>query len=119
MTAVETEGIWCYNMKAMMSIEEISKKLESLRQNKAILKVILFGSYARGEVSRKSDMDLVVIMDTDKRFFDRYEQCNELYDIFDAGLDLLPYTQEEFSRISHRSFIKTIIEEGVVVYESS
>ena len=101
-----------------MSIEEISKKLEPLKKNKAIHKVILFGSYARGDVSRKSDMDLVVIMDTDKRFFDRYELCDELYDIFDTGLDILPYTAEEFSRISHRAFIKTIIKEGVVVYES-
>jgi predicted nucleotidyltransferase len=101
-----------------MSIKEISKKLAPLKKNKAIRKVILFGSYARGDVSRKSDMDLVVIMDTNKRFFDRYELCDELYDMFDTGLDILPYTDEEFSRISHRAFIKTIIKEGVVVYES-
>ncbi len=101
-----------------MSIDEIRDKLRVLTNNRAIRKVILFGSYARGDVSRRSDMDFAVIMDTDKRFFDRYELCDELYDIFDTGLDILPYTEEEFSRISHRSFIKTIIKEGVVVYES-
>lgn len=102
----------------MMSIGEIREKLSVLKDNKAIRKIILFGSYARGDVSRKSDMDMVVIMDTDKRFFDRYELCDRLYDLFDTGLDIFPYTEEEFSRISHRPFIKTIKKEGVLVYES-
>ena len=102
----------------MISIDEIKNKLQLFKENKAIRKVILFGSYARGDVSRKSDMDLVVIMDTDKRYFDRYELCDRLYDMFDTGLDIFPYTDEEFSRISHRAFIKTIIKEGIVVYES-
>lgn len=102
----------------MMTVNEISKKLKILKDNKAIRKVILFGSYAKGDVSRKSDMDLAVIMDADKRFFDRYDLCDELYDIFDTNLDIFPNTKEEFSRISHRPFIKTIIKEGIVVYES-
>lgn len=113
------EKVWreCYNI-SMTAIDEIRDKLKVLKGNRAIRKVILFGSYARGDVSRRSDVDLAVIMDTDKRFFDRYDLCGELYDLFDAGLDIFPYTEEEFSRISHRPFIKTIINEGVVVYES-
>ena len=102
----------------MLTIEEIRRKLNVLHKNKVIQKVILFGSYARGDVSRKSDMDLVIIMDTDKRFFDRYNLCDDLYEIFDNSLDIFPYTKDEFSRISHRPFIKTIIKEGIVVYES-
>ena len=102
----------------MTAIDEIREKLRVLKGNHAIRKVILFGSYARGDVSRKSDLDLAVIMDTDKRFFDRYDLCGELYELFDTGLDIFPYTEEEFSRISHRPFIKSIIKEGVVVYES-
>jgi len=102
----------------MISLYEIKEKLKVLNKNDYIRKVILFGSYAKGDVSRKSDMDLVVIMETDKRFFDRFELCNDLYDLFDTGIDLLPYTREEFDNISHRHFIKTIINEGIVVHES-
>jgi predicted nucleotidyltransferase len=102
----------------MISINEIKRKLTVLNENQVIRKVVLFGSYARGDASRKSDMDLVVIMNTNKRFFDRFELCDRLYDIFNTGLDIFPYTEEEFSRISHRPFIKTIIKEGIVVYES-
>ncbi len=105
-------------MDMMMTVQEVRQRLGILRGIPAIRRVILFGSYARGDASRKSDMDLVVIMDTDKRFFDRYELCDPLYDIFGIGLDILPYTEAEFSRISHRSFIQTILKEGVVVYES-
>ena len=101
----------------MIAVDEIRERLNVLKENKAIRKVILFSSYARGDVSRRSDMDLVVIMATDKRFFDRYDLCDQLYDIFDTGLDILPYTEQEFSRISHRPFIKSIIKEGIVVYE--
>lgn len=102
----------------MITVNEICEKLKVLKNNKAIRKVILFGSYAKGDASRKSDMDMAIIMDTDKRFFDRYDLCNELYDLFDAGLDILPYTEEEFERISDRKFIQSIIKEGIVVYES-
>ena len=102
----------------MMSIKEIKGKLSVFKENRDIHKVILFGSYARGDVTRKSDMDLVVIMETNRRFFDRYELLDRLYTLFDTGLDIFPYTETEFSRISHRPFIKNIIKEGIVVYES-
>ncbi len=102
----------------MITVNEIKSRLKPLNQNKFIRKVILFGSYAKGDVSRKSDIDLVVIMDTDKRFFDRFELCNELYDLFDTSLDILPYTLSEFNQISHRGFIKSIIRGGIVVHES-
>ena len=47
-----------------------------------------------------------------------YDQLELLYGMFDVSLDILPYTEDEFSRISHRAFIKTILREGIVVYES-
>ena len=102
----------------MTGIDELREKLAVPRGDPVIRKIILFGSFARGDESKRSDMDLVVIMDTDLRFFDRVDLCNALYGIFDTGLDILPYTATEFSKISHRPFIKNIIDEGVVIYES-
>ena len=51
----------------MISIDEIREKLKVLKGNRAIRRVILFGSYARGDVSRRSDMDLAVIMDDQRQ----------------------------------------------------
>jgi predicted nucleotidyltransferase len=38
-----------------------------------IVKAILFGSVARSEASPRSDVDLILVQRTEKRFFDRYE----------------------------------------------
>ena len=78
----------------------------------------MFGSVAQGKATRKSDLDLMIVMKTDKRFFDRYEQFDEIHQIIDdKSVDLLIYTPEELIKISHRSFIKRILHEGVTVYE--
>lgn len=53
---VEIESIGCYNM-GMMPIKEIREKLTVLKEKRDILKVILFGSYARGDVTKKSDKE--------------------------------------------------------------
>ncbi len=60
-----------------MSIDEIKEKLSVLKENPDIHKVILFGSYARGDVTRRSDMDLVVIMDTP--FSEEARKLDRLY----------------------------------------
>jgi len=60
----------------------------------------------------------MIIMDTDKRFFDRYDDFLELYQIVGRrGLDLLIYTPEELEPISHRRFIQAILREGKTLYE--
>ena len=81
-------------------------------------KVILFGSYSRGSETRKSDLDLMIVMNTDKRFFDRYEQFEPIQTMIkNRSVDLLIYTPEELSHIAHRPFIRQILAEGRVIYE--
>jgi hypothetical protein len=61
----------------------------------------------------------MIITETDKRFFERYEQFDRVHDIInDRAVDLLIYTADELSRISHRPFIKQILSEGETIYES-
>jgi predicted nucleotidyltransferase len=59
-----------------MKSEEIKRLRSSMapifRRNK-VFKVVLFGSAARNTKTKKSDIDLMIVMDTDKRFFDRYD----------------------------------------------
>jgi predicted nucleotidyltransferase len=82
-------------------------------------KALLFGSWARGTQTRGSDIDMMVISgDSGKRFFARYDDYDALYDAFGGvGLDLLIYTDRELKAMEDRSFIKTIVREGVVIYE--
>jgi predicted nucleotidyltransferase len=83
-----------------------------------VKQVIVFGSAARQTATRKSDLDLMIIMETEKRFFDRYEAFDQVfYLIKDKSIDLLIYTPEELERISSRPFIRTILKEGRILYE--
>jgi uncharacterized protein len=85
-----------------------------------IRQAILFGSIAAGRQTKKSDIDLILIQDTDKPYFDRFEGL--LRDLYEAlpgrDLEVFIYTPEELRRISHRKFIRRALQEGKVVYES-
>lgn len=76
---------------------------------------MLFGSFASGEISSSSDIDLIVVKKTDKRFLDRLD---EFYEDTDVAMDILVYTPEEFEQIRRRSFIKKAFEEGIIIHES-
>jgi predicted nucleotidyltransferase len=81
-------------------------------------KILLFGSVATGETTEWSDVDLVVIKDTEKSFLDRTKEVIQLIQPC-IGVDILVYTPEEFARLfQERRFIRDeIIGKGKVLYE--
>jgi len=94
--------------------QSLRKIVEKLEKDKSVKLVLLFGSMARGDVGRWSDIDLIVVK-TDKKFLDRLD---EIYKDADVAMDVLVYTPEEFERMKNRSFIRKAIEEGKVLYEA-
>jgi uncharacterized protein len=80
--------------------------------------VILFGSAARGEAGDGSDIDLVVVADSEAGFFDRIGQAMDLYR-GEREINVLVYTPHEWQRMlaEGRRFILTIVAEGVVLYD--
>jgi uncharacterized protein len=102
-------------------LTEVQAQLLPVLKKHRIQKAIVFGSIARGDASPRSDLDLLLVQQTDKRFFDRYDGL--LYEIGSAivphrELDVLIYTPQELENIAHRQFIATILSEGKVIYES-
>jgi predicted nucleotidyltransferase len=81
-------------------------------------RVILFGSWARGDEDEYSDLDLVIIKETQERFLDRLERVYELVKPTFA-MDVLVYTPQEFAKMQERDnpFIEMVLKEGVVIYE--
>ena len=99
-------------------IERIKKLLLPVFMESKTKKAYLFGSFSKGTQTRKSDVDLMIITETDKRFFNRYDDYEKIQQILaDQSVDMLIYTPDEISKISHRVFIKRILEEGVILYE--
>ena len=96
---------------------ELERVTKMLRKDKEIRSIMLFGSLARGDVSEKSDIDLIIIKNTKKKFLDRLD---EIYSTLvpNVALDILVYTPEEFKAMKNRSFIMGAMEEGKILYES-
>ena len=105
----------------MDSLTEINRQLKPIFESHNILRAIVFGSFARRDVTKYSDLDLIVIQNTNKHFLDRYDVL--LTEITAAiqprTVDLLIYTPEELDSLAGRPFIGTAIKEGKVIYESS
>jgi predicted nucleotidyltransferase len=82
-------------------------------------KVILFGSQARGEQDEWSDVDLIVVYETDKRFLDRLEELYAMWDL-PLAVDILAYTPQEFARMSRESaFVADAAANGRIVFEAA
>ncbi len=103
---------------APASLDQIRPRLAAFCAGHGITRAIVFGSYARGTQTRRSDLDLVIVMDTQKRFLDRYEDVKDIHDHLPGiHVEMLIYTEEELSAIAHRPFMRQILREGVVVHE--
>lgn len=106
-----------------MTINDIQNKIASFSpHHPEIVKVILFGSFARGTDSRHSDIDLIIIMDTGLPLFERYKCIHrEILDVLRPySVEFFIYTPGEFDRMvaSGNSFMRRVLKEGRVLYES-
>ncbi len=83
-------------------------------------RIILFGSAARGEVDQWSDVDLIVVMQTEKRFLDRLEGAYLRWTL-PVAVDILVYTPEEYQTMldEENPLVREAITHGIVLYEKS
>ena len=81
-------------------------------------KIILFGSWARGERDAHSDIDLLIIQESSLSRPQRYAQVRRLFWGMGIPMDILVYTPEEFARYQSvpGSFTYTVAREGKVLY---
>ncbi len=96
----------------------IQKIVRRLKQYKP-LKVVLFGSAARGQTDEHSDLDFVVIKSTRKTFLARMVEIARLLGRKAGKVDVFVYTPREFRRMIEweSPFIENVLREGKVVYE--
>lgn len=97
---------------------ELSRCLDLLTRHYAPHCIYLFGSMAGGALSPWSDLDLVMVVDTDERFLERTRQVMELLRPR-VGVDVLVYTPAEFEQMRARGmFVNTeVIDKGLLLYE--
>jgi len=103
----------------------ISKIIQSLA-GLNIYKIILFGSYANNTATEDSDIDLVVILDTEEfaktvnERLNRKQPVNKALHIirYDYAMDIIVYSKGEFEYLDkmESDFVKEIKSTGIELY---
>src|SRR5438132_12179405 len=76
--------------------QTLQRILSALEEHYQPEQVIVFGSLASGHITETSDLDLLIVKETDKRFFERIKDVVKICD-YDIGVDFLIYTPEELN----------------------
>ena len=98
-------------------LDDIVRRIVEVAQPE---KIILFGSAARGDMNRHSDVDLLVV----KEGMHRRDMAGRIYENLwgvGAAVDVVVVTPADVERYkdSHALVIKPALREGRVVYEAA
>lgn len=82
-------------------------------------KIILFGSYATGTPTNESDLDLLIVQDTD---LPRHRRSFDIQKFLVGSMipmDILVYTNEEYEKEKNEkfSFLNSAIKTSKILYE--
>jgi len=79
-------------------------------------RAVLFGSYARGDADAYSDLDLLLVCETELPFLERFRLLADVLHAF-PGCELLVYTPVEMAAMAARpGVVAEALREGVVLY---
>ncbi|MDR1812419.1 MAG: nucleotidyltransferase domain-containing protein [Candidatus Fibromonas sp.] len=103
-------------------VKEMTERLKEVKP----YKVILFGSYARGNPTEDSDLDVMVILDSNdfvRNFAEKMERKMRISKIlleinYQIAMDIFVYSKIEFEYLKEKNnfFIREIEETGKVLY---
>ena len=108
--------------KGLRTLLNLEKLVDFIASEYNPEKIILFGSYGTQRSNETSDIDLLIIKKTNKRFVDRVVELMQLIRSqfgFEYPVEPLVYTPNEFRRAKKLNslFIRTVLLKGVVLYE--
>jgi len=104
-------------------IDEMTERLKPLKP----YRVILFGSYAKGNPTKDSDLDVMVVLDSNE-FAITFKEQNARYLLasnavreinYQIPMDILVYSKAEYDYFNEQetSFFKEIMDTGKILYE--
>lgn len=98
----------------------ITAMVEKLKSEYAPERIILFGSYGYGKATSNSDIDLLVVKDTNESFHQRIVKVRRLLSTIRRGfgLDIIVITPKELTKRLEigDQFIEEITAKGELLY---
>jgi len=104
----------------MLTDREINQLIERIVARISPQKVIIFGSYAKGTSTIKSDLDIFVIKETELPMANRADDLKPMLSNSLITVDVHIYTPEEVEEYGQEqfSFVNSILKTGKVVFEN-
>lgn len=98
----------------MTPCTELVAHIHRAVERPGLQRVLVFGSYARGDQDEYSDLDIVVVCETDRPFLERFRDFKALFDL-PIPVELLVYTPAEFASMvkAGNPFISHVLNEAV------
>ena len=102
----------------MISKYKINQIIKIIKDNINPEKIILFGSYANGNPDEHSDLDLLIVKDSDVPRYKRGREIRKYLRGIGVPLDIIVYTKDEIDRWKNveEAFITQIMKNGKVLY---
>jgi len=96
----------------MLTINEIKETVIPLVENHPVRRVILFGSYARGDATENSDVDLIIDSTDELSYWDFLGLVGDVIKTMSIKVDILGLDE-----VKKPELLNNIKKEGVVIYE--
>ena len=90
-----------------------------VHRHPGLLRLVLFGSYARGDCGVGSDIDLLAVVERSDDLFDQRGLSWNLHPL-PLPAEILVYTREEWDRLAaqRRRFSRVIEGEGLILFQA-
>ena len=105
-------------------LKEYVERVKEIYQDN-LYQIILFGSYAKGNYGRESDIDIMILLNMDEEgvIKHRHDTSGISYDFqVEHDMDINPIVQSKdsfFQRINQHPFYKNVNAEGVTLYDAA
>jgi predicted nucleotidyltransferase len=101
-------------MDRKTAFERVKTYSDVLRKNFSVKRVILYGSYAKGQPRKDSDIDVAVVLNkTDKDFLSSETRLFRLRREVDPRIEPVLFLEDDEDR---SGFLEEIMTTGVVIY---
>lgn len=103
----------------MFTDKEINQLIDRIAARIQPQKILVFGSYAKGTATNKSDLDIFIIKETELPKANRSDDLKTILSNFLIPVDVHIYTPEEVEEYGREnfSFVNSVLKSGKTVYE--